>query len=973
MGCPDNSVIAELVERRLGPHQVAGLEVHLAECVACRQLVGMLARSGSSNGSDDTVPLRNAGPVNAHARDERKQRLRELVPVDPQYYEVGEEIARGGMGRIRFARDLRLGRAVAIKELLTESADLRARFEREARITAQLQHPAIVNVLEAGTWPSGEPFYVMKLVTGESLDKVIAGRDTLDARLGMLPTVIAAVDALAYAHSMRVIHRDLKPANVLVGEFGETVVIDWGLAKDLADATTDNRVGLGPYRTWSAHAETQAGEVMGTPAYMPPEQALGEPVDARADVYSLGAILYHVLAGAPPYVGTSGHVILDAVIAGPPPPLDERVPGVPQDLVTIVNKAMAHAATDRYANAKELADDLKKFQTGQLVGAHRYSPSQLLRRWARRHRAVIAVGSIAVAVLVLIAVVSMRSILREEKRANVERRTAVKLRGDAEELLDFMLFDLRAKLEPLGKLELLRTVATKATDYYGRQPASVGVTEQDRRVVALRNLADIQFQQGDTTAALAALQFAQRIARELATAAPEDDAAQRSLMIGYGRLGEVQAVQGDLKAALTTYRSALAIAQSLAAKRARDSERDLSVAYIQVGKVMRAQGDRAAAMEAFAAAHAIRQTLAAAGDPDARSDLAMSHRRIGELLAAGGDTTRALAAYRDALRITQLLVQHDPSNATWLDEHAGSQQRVGDMLVLQGDTIGGLAMYRDSIAIFEKLAASDPTNMQSQRNLHVLHESIGDLFSRNGDAKAAAAAYNAGLAIGEQLARTDPASTSWAHGLVYTHAKIGQSLYEQGDRSGALASYKRALIAVDEVADREPDNTDVQRSRSVVLRMTGELQRTLGDLEAAHEAYSGALAISHKLAQKQPAGRTERRDIYLGQIGLGDVELARKQAGAALSQFRAALAAAEVIAAADPSEVTAKWDIAEIQRRIGDASLALGNREQAHAAYRHALALTESLAAADPSNASLRDEAAALRILVKTCCRTRRR
>src|SRR5262249_39665936 len=159
---------------------------------------------------------------------------------------------------------------------------------------------------EAGRWPTGEPFYAMEMVRGVSLDHVIPGKRTLDERLALLPNVIAAADALAYAHSQHIIHRDLKPGNVLVGKFGETVVIDWGLAKDLEnpnDAPPKPAAPV-PFPTDAADAGlTVAGSVMGTPSYMPPEQARGEVVDERADVYSLGAILYSVLAGRPPYRG----------------------------------------------------------------------------------------------------------------------------------------------------------------------------------------------------------------------------------------------------------------------------------------------------------------------------------------------------------------------------------------------------------------------------------------------------------------------------------------------------------------------------------------------------------------------------------------------------------------------------------------------------------------------------------------------
>src|SRR5262249_19743370 len=149
-----------------------------------------------------------------------------------EYYLRGPEIGRGGMGRILRARDRRLGRTVAIKELLGER--WRGHFEREARLTARLQHPAIVSVHEAGRWPSGEPFYAMKYVAGKPLDRAIAARARLADRLALLPSFITVVEAMAYAHSEGIIHRDLKPQNILIGAFGATVIVDWGLAKDLA-------------------------------------------------------------------------------------------------------------------------------------------------------------------------------------------------------------------------------------------------------------------------------------------------------------------------------------------------------------------------------------------------------------------------------------------------------------------------------------------------------------------------------------------------------------------------------------------------------------------------------------------------------------------------------------------------------------------------------------------------------------------
>src|SRR5262245_20352696 len=320
--------------------------------------------------SEETVTRTRADalPHDSHEEDPEPT----LTLVDSAHYQIDGEHARGGLGRILLARDHRLGRIVAIKELVANDAEHHRRFVREARLTARLQHPAIVPVYEAGRWPDGKPFYAMKLVSGRALKDLIAERTTLDQRIALLPNMIAVADAIAYAHGVRIIHRDIKPSNIMVGPFGETVVVDWGLAKPLGEpeliVTDDDKL----LHSGEGHC-TEAGTVLGTPAYMAPEQALGADVDERADVYSLGAVLYHLCTGSPPYAGNDAISVIRAVVEGPPLPLTMRQAGVARDLVTVVEKAMARNPPDRYATAKELVEDLKRFQTGQLVTANTYS------------------------------------------------------------------------------------------------------------------------------------------------------------------------------------------------------------------------------------------------------------------------------------------------------------------------------------------------------------------------------------------------------------------------------------------------------------------------------------------------------------------------------------------------------------------------------------------------------------------------
>ncbi|MCB9742629.1 MAG: protein kinase [Alphaproteobacteria bacterium] len=309
--------------------------------------------------------------------------------VDPfgvsedQRYARGGVLGEGGMGRVWAARDARLGRSVALKE--THGAPgLAARLTREASITAQLDHPGIVTVLDAGRGPEGRPFYTMQLVRGRSLDVALGEAEGLAERLRLLRRVLDACEAVAYAHDAGVVHRDLKPENIMLGDFGETRVVDWGLARRLDDGCAEPGE-----EHESPPGLTRAGAVMGTPAWMSPEQSRGEPADARSDVWSLGAVLYALVAGVTPRA------------EGQPRPLMEACPEAPPELAAVVERCMAEAPEQRYPDAGALAADLAAYVDGRRVHAHAYSPRELLLRFVQAWRGPLGVGAVA---LVLLAV-----------------------------------------------------------------------------------------------------------------------------------------------------------------------------------------------------------------------------------------------------------------------------------------------------------------------------------------------------------------------------------------------------------------------------------------------------------------------------------------------------------------------------------------------------------------------------------------
>lgn len=340
-------------------------------------------------------------------------------------YEYGEELGRGGNGRVIEVFDRTLGRHLAMKILEPEFDPIRARrrrirFRAEAQLAGRLQHPGIVAIHELGRTPEGRDYFTMPKVQGRTLGELIRlshDGDPAWSRTRLLDVLARVADTLAFAHSRRVVHRDLKPANVMVGAFNETYVLDWGLARPVdraADQSRDPR--LAPGETLE-EGLTGRGDIVGTPAYMAPEQAFGEDeVDVRADVYALGACLHELLVGAPPFGrGSDGIDVLSRLALGERPELDVAEHRVPPELEAIRGKAMQADPQRRYADAAGFAADLRAYLDGRVVGAYESGGLAELRKWIRRNRVLAA--SLAGTALAVLAGVGATIWFRAAERA----------------------------------------------------------------------------------------------------------------------------------------------------------------------------------------------------------------------------------------------------------------------------------------------------------------------------------------------------------------------------------------------------------------------------------------------------------------------------------------------------------------------------------------------------------------------------
>jgi serine/threonine-protein kinase len=847
-----------LVERRwLTDEQRAAVEV-------------LLATNLHRHGGDAIAGLRQAlstpalrGALESVADPDVRQSLADVAqpagldPASTTAYEPGSRQrytltrlhAQGGIGQVWLAHDEDLGRDVALKELRPESQDspaAAARFLEEAKVTGQLEHPGIVPVYELVRPRDGRPCYAMRFVGGGTLADAVrayhrkrgAGQaGPLDLR-ELLAAFVAACNAVAYAHARGVLHRDLKPQNVALGDFGEVLVLDWGLAKVVGrpdEPTSLLPLALGP---GDGSGRTQQGQVLGTPAYMAPEQAEGrlDRVGPRTDVYGLGAVLYEVLTGAPPFDGADTPEVLRKVIHEPPTPPRRAVAATPAALEAVCLKALAKRPEERYPSAAELAHEVRRWLADEPVAAYRDPLTTRLGRWGRRHRPLVAA---AAAVLVAAtAALAAGTLLLGRANAHTERA-----RRDAQEQRD--------------RAEASSRKARQAVDDYFTQ-----VSENKLLKSPLPGLQPLRKELLET-----ALRYYQGFAEEHG----DDPALRAELARAFFRVGSIRRDLGARGDAFQAFQQSRDLWERLTAEAAGDAgfQDGLAQAWLAIGLLQTDDLGRAAdGLQSLQQARAIYERLTREdGDNVAfQNGLASCYQALGRWHLANNQPQEELPFRRKALAIAERLAGAGSDDrlqfqlARFLTDMGYYHARTGDL----GEA---LRLHARAQHILEQLVAKDPADLGMQIELGRSYTNQGwaNLVShRYADA---APFFEKVRDLWKRLAAENPRVREFRERWAGTLRLMADLQQSSGRYPEALQSIEAAVAMVKEMADGHPEDVGLKMELVESYAEKGNVHGAGGDWRAALQAYRQGLDLEASAAPEQRRDLEESEfqpQLYLG-------------------------------------------------------------------------------------------------------------
>jgi eukaryotic-like serine/threonine-protein kinase len=783
------------------------------------------------------------------------------------HFRVVGILGRGGMGEVYEGFDETLQRRVALKSIRADwrvNESVRNRFLREARMLSQLDHPGICRIYD---YVEGEDadLLVLELIEGPTLRGVL--REGFEFR-EKLRIAAAVAGALAAAHRLGIIHRDLKPDNVMITRDGTVKVLDFGLARvsesvragldgdpTATAETTGSDSGVEPeeheagetmvkQRTPSPIAllsgsETRVGDTVGTPAYMSPEQARGESLTTASDMYSFGLLLQALFTGHEPYEHFLTPALLVARAAK-----GESVPvtGVDRDVTALINELKVFAPSDR-PTAMDVIHRLEWTES---------RPRRRIRR--------LAVA--AALILVMLATGKYISDIQHERNlAITSRADAERRRGQAEELIGFMVGDLRAKLEPVGRLDVLDDVGAQALRYFqSLRPDEITPAELRRNAKTLSQLGEVRMSQGNLAGAEDVLKASLVLATSAAERAPADGQSQLELGASHFWMGSLRRQQGDLPGALQHYREYLSISERLAATDPRNIEYQLEVGY--------------------------------------------GHSNVGTILEQQGELEGALSHYLGAVGIKERRLQTAPDRADWKLDQATTVNKIGVVLLALGRYGEADSALKRERELLVAASDADPKDTRAKYRLAVNLSYLGDLQEQTGAEAAALRSYEEEQALTASLVEHDSANTTWRRAVAVTETKKGRLLHQRGDLTAAEASYVSALGKLEPLLRNDPERVTWRR-----------------DLARAHEGL--ALVLAARRALRPARKQIDEARSLLAAIPADEAETRRLQWQLALTDGIIAAAAGDAAKARNEwnAIVDALWPSSSTLRDIREVDL----------------------------------------------------
>jgi serine/threonine protein kinase len=754
------------------------------------------------------------------------------------------ELGRGGMGVVYLARQVRLNRPCALKTILAgdhAAPEVAVRFLAEAETVARLRHPNIVQIHTIGDH-DGRPFIELEYIEGGSLAGRLDGTPWPASRAAPLIETMARV--VHQAHALGVVHRDLKPANVLMADDKTPKLTDFGLAKSLHGDS-----GL-----------TRSETILGSPSYMAPEQADGRAreVGPAADIYSLGAILYELLTGRPPFRAATVLETLEQVKSTEAVPPSRLQPGLPRDLETITLKCLEKEPPRRYATALELADDLRRFLEGKPILAQPVGPLERGLKWVRRRPL-----ETALLVVTSLAVISLTwGFTASSYERNLEKKN-------------------RALDSALEEAERQRSRAKRGFDQ-ARQVVDHFITLIEKRLddPRLKSARDELLADG--------LAYYQDVLRQW----DDTPELQFELIRTYAGAARVADSLGSRSEALKAYQQALSMLEALARQHPGAPQYQLELAEVHhsLGGFYSDIGQVDQALREYEEGLAIREQVRRERPNDARvlTDLARSHGYIGDLLLNAGRLDEAEAAYLRSHSIRQNLARAAPGDVVLQFQLSRSFTNLARLDRQKGRLAQSRDAYRQAIAILEPLDAGPRELADFRADLAWTCGQLGSLLLEMDppDADEALVQLRRGRSLYEELSRAHPGISEYQSGMGRGSLEIGRALLVQGHRDEALKSCQDACQLFERLVKENGRVTEHLSGLALSLDAVGDLQEPGA---SSREAFERARTILEGLV-KEDADNSEYHSD-LGHI-LADLAhlTARDDRPGAVDLFRQAIA-----------------------------------------------------------------------------------